>query len=65
MGIITPRCEHIYAFYPNSTFKLGFWDQLLRGHQHVGIIAQGFQRQLGPGGRVEPLAVPSAHLLVR
>ena len=42
----------------------GLWDWLLRARQSIGLMAQGFQRRLGPDGRVLPLASPSPQLLV-
>ncbi|KAG2427032.1 hypothetical protein HYH02_014678 [Chlamydomonas schloesseri] len=39
------------------------WDALFRGRQHIGLMAQGFQRRLGPDGRVLPLLTPSPQLL--
>ncbi len=42
----------------------GLLDQLLRGRQLVGLMAQGFQRRLSADGRVLPLLTPSPQLLV-
>ncbi|EFJ49500.1 hypothetical protein VOLCADRAFT_89754 [Volvox carteri f. nagariensis] len=42
----------------------GLWDQLYRGRQHIGLMAQGYQRRLGPDGRVLPLLTPSPQLLI-
>lgn len=42
----------------------GVWDALVRGRQYIGLMAQGFQRRLGPDGRVLPLLTPSPQLLV-
>ncbi|PNW75901.1 hypothetical protein CHLRE_12g555750v5 [Chlamydomonas reinhardtii] len=41
----------------------GVWDALVRGRQYIGLMAQGFQRRLGPDGRVLPLLTPSPQLL--
>ncbi|KAG2500935.1 hypothetical protein HYH03_000760 [Edaphochlamys debaryana] len=41
----------------------GLWDQLYRGRQAVGLMAQGFQRRLAADGRVLPLQTPSPQLL--
>ncbi|GIL71499.1 hypothetical protein Vretimale_2635 [Volvox reticuliferus] len=41
----------------------GLFDQLYRGRQHIGLMAQGFQRRLGPDGRVLPLQTPAPQLL--
>lgn len=42
----------------------GFWDRLLNRNQMIGLMAQGFQRDLGPAGQVMPLPAPSKRLLV-
>lgn len=42
----------------------GLLDQLLRGRQLVGLMAQGFQRRLSADGRVLPLLTPSPQLLM-
>ncbi|KAG1654340.1 hypothetical protein FOA52_010651 [Chlamydomonas sp. UWO 241] len=41
----------------------GWVEAALRGYQHVGLLAQGFQRSIGAGGRVEPMRSPSPQLL--
>ncbi|PNH05104.1 hypothetical protein TSOC_008665 [Tetrabaena socialis] len=41
----------------------GLLDQLLRGRQHIGLLAQGFQRRLAQDGRVLPLQSPTPQLL--
>ena len=50
------RCRHRPA---------GFWDRLLNRNQLIGLMAQGFQRDLGSAGEVLPLPAPSKQLLVR
>jgi hypothetical protein len=42
----------------------GFWDRLLNRGQLIGLMAQGFQRDLGSAGEVLPLPAPSKQLLV-
>ncbi|KAF6255699.1 hypothetical protein COO60DRAFT_1285696 [Scenedesmus sp. NREL 46B-D3] len=42
----------------------GFWDRLLNRNQLVGLMAQGFQRDLGSAGQVLPLPSPSKQLMV-
>jgi hypothetical protein len=42
----------------------GFWDRLLNRNQLIGLMAQGFQRDLGSAGEVLPLPAPSKQLLV-
>ncbi|WIA31289.1 hypothetical protein OEZ86_002191 [Tetradesmus obliquus] len=41
----------------------GFWDRLLNRNQLIGLMAQGFQRDLGSAGEVLPLPAPSKQLL--
>jgi hypothetical protein len=42
----------------------GFWDRLLNRNQLIGLMAQGFQRDLGSAGEVLPLPAPSKQLMV-
>lgn len=42
----------------------GFWEQLLNRNQLIGLMAQGFQRDLSHDGEVLPLPAPSKQLLV-
>jgi hypothetical protein len=43
----------------------GFWEQVLNRNQLIGLMAQGFQRDLSHEGEVLPLPAPSKQLLVR
>lgn len=43
---------------------LGFLEQLLNPRQLIGLMAQGFQRDLSHEGEVLPLPEPSKRLLV-
>lgn len=42
----------------------GFWERLLNHRQLIGLMAQGFQRDLRHDGEVLPLPEPSTRLLV-
>lgn len=42
----------------------GFWERLLNRRQLIGLMAQGFQRDLSHDGEVLPLPEPSTRLLV-
>lgn len=41
----------------------GFWDRLLNRRQLIGLMAQGFQRDLSHDGEVLPLPEPNTRLL--
>eukprot|EP00798_Chlamydomonas_sp_ICE-L_P028631 gene28629-31798_t len=60
--LLAPLVQHdldATSFFAND----GWLGRLFRGRQHIGVIAQGFQRRLGKGGVVEYLEEPSVQLL--
>jgi len=62
------RSLTLTSHLPNCSTPKGLLERLLHlppSQQLVGLMAQGFQRALGPEGEVLPLDAPSQQLLVR